>query len=430
MNVGPVPTSAVEAVARVRSGEHVFIGSGAAEPTALADALTARSGELAAVKVFHIYTLGTAPYTRPEHAESFRHVAFFVGANVRHAVNEGRADFVPVHLHQVPSLFEELYPLDWAFVQLSPPDRHGWCTAGVSADVVMGAVRNARHVVAEINPAMPRSLGNTGVHLSSLESVVWVDHPLPEVEPIEADDVVDRIGRNVADLVEDGDCLQLGIGGIPNSVLRHLSDRRHLGIHTEALTDGVVDLYEAGAVDNSRKEVKKFRSVCSFALGTRRLYDFLDDNQAVSMHGAEYVNDPEVIARNPNVVAVNSAIEVDLTGQVDADSIGVSVYSGIGGQVDFIRGAAASRGGRPVIALQSTARGGTVSRIVPTLTPGAGVVTTRGDVRFVVTEWGVADLFGKPLRERVASLVAIAHPDFRAELEAGAAELGLLKPGC
>jgi acetyl-CoA hydrolase len=419
--------SAADAVASVRSGEHVFIGSGAAEPTELSDALTARADELLDVKVFHIYTLGTAPYTAPELERSFRHVAFFVGSNVRQAVHEGRADFVPVHLHQVPSLFQRVYPLDWAFVQLSPPDRHGWCTAGVSADVVMGAIRNARHVVAEINPAMPRSLGNTGVHVSSLHSFVEVDRPLPEVAPIEPNDTVERIGANVAELIRDGDCLQLGIGGIPNSVLAQLRDHRHLGIHTEALTDGVVDLYEAGAITNERKSIKRFRSVCSFALGTRRLYDFVDDNLAVSMHGAEYVNDPEVIARNEDVVAVNSAIEVDLTGQVDADSIGVSVYSGIGGQVDFIRGAAESRGGRPVIALQSTARGGTVSRIVPTLTPGAGVVTTRGDVRFVVTEWGVADLFGSPMHQRATDLIGIAHPDMRDDLERQARDLGLLR---
>lgn len=423
----PPVVSAARAVAGIASGDRVLIGSGAAEPDELVEAMTARADELRDVSVLHIYTLGVAPYAAPGMEASFRHTAFFVGDNVRSAVREGRADVVPVHLHQVPSLFAEVHPLDWVLVQVSPPDRHGTCTVGVSADIVTAALRTGARAVAEVNPNMPRTLGNSHVPVNRFEALVEVDRPIPEVAPPPADDVSRRIAAHVAGLVRDGDCLQVGIGSIPNAVLGALADHRHLGIHTEALTDGVVDLVEAGAVDNSRKAVKNGRSACSFALGTRRLYDFINDNPSVALHGSDYINDPEVIARIDDVVAVNSAIQVDLTGQVNADSMGTAVYSGFGGQVDFIRGASRSRGGRPIIALPSTARGGTVSRLVPSLLPGAGVVTTRADVHHVVTEWGVADLFGLGLRDRLEALVAIAHPDHRDELEAGARQLGLLR---
>lgn len=419
--------TAADAVADIGSGQRVLVGSGAAEPEALVEAMTARAAELRDVRVLHIYTLGVAPYVAPGMERSFRHVAFFVGDNVRAAVHEGRADLVPVHLHQVPSLFHRVEPLDWVLVQVSPPDRHGMCTVGVSADIVTAALRTGARAVAEVNPAMPRTHGNSHVPVERFEWIVEVDRPLREVHPPEPDEVSRAIGAHVASLVRDGDCLQVGIGAIPNAVLGSLRGHRHLGIHTEALTDGVVDLVEAGAVDNSRKSVKNGRSVCSFALGTQRLYDFVDDNPAVALHGSDYVNDPEVIARIDDMVAVNSAIQVDLTGQVNADSVGSAVYSGFGGQVDFIRGASRSRGGRPVIALPSTAKGGTVSRLVACLEPGAGVVTTRADVHHVVTEFGVADLFGRPMRERVTALLAIAHPDHRLELERGARALGLLR---
>ena len=424
---GPRAVSTTEAVAGVRSEDRVFIGSGAAEPAGLVNALTARASELRGVGIFHIFTLGPAPYCDPEHEESFRHVALFVGPNVRAAVWDGRADVIPVHLHEAPGLFASTYPLDWALVQLSPPDRHGWCSMGVSVDVVGEAVRNARHVVAEINPQMPRTMGRTQVHVSDLHAIVEVDHPLPELEPPVADEVSTRIGTNVAGLVEDGACLQLGIGVIPNACLAALGDRRHLGVHTEALTDGIVDLAEAGAIDNSRKAFKRGKSVCSFVMGTQRLYDFVDDNPGVEVHGSEFVNDPTRIARLANVVAVNSALAVDLTGQVSADSLGTHIWSGFGGQVDFIRGAAASPGGRPVIALPSTAKGGAVSRIMGSLAPGSGVVTTRADVHYVVTEWGVAELFGRPLRARIDALLEVAHPDHRGALEDEARELGLLR---
>lgn len=419
----PPTLRAADAVAGVRSGERVLIGSGAAEPVSLVTALTNRAAELRDVEIVHIFTLGPAPYVAEDLAGSFRHTAFFVGPNVRQAVQDGRADFVPVHLHEIPALFADRLPLDWAFVQLSAPDRHGYCTVGVSADIVLGAIRHARHVVAELNPRMPRTWGPTVVHLDDLHAVVEVDAEVPEVPPCDHDPVIEAIAGHVAGLVRDGDCLQLGIGAVPDAVLRRLADHRHLGIHSEMVSDGIVDLVERGAVDGSRKTFVPGKVVASFAMGTRRLYDFLDDNPVMSFWGSDVVNDPFVISSNDNTVAVNSALQVDLTGQVNSDSIGTRVFSGIGGQVDFIRGAARSRGGRPVIALPSTARGGTLSRIVPTLTDGAGVVTSRGDVHFVVTEHGVADLYAKGVQQRAAALIGIAHPDFREDLERRAHEL-------
>ncbi len=408
--------SAAEAVQGIRSHERVFIGSGAAEPVALVEAMTQRARDLQDVNILHIITLGPAPYVDPAYETSFRHTAFFVGANVREAVHDGRADFVPIFLNEIPGLFTEKLRLDWALLQLSPPDRHGYCTVGVSADVVVSAARHARHIVAEFNPQMPRTLGDTMIPVDRIAAAVEVNHRLPEFPVVGPSEVTTQIGVNVASLVRDGDCLQIGIGGIPNAALQQLHDRRHLGIHTEMLTDGIVDLYEAGAIDGTRKAVMPEKIVCSFAGGTQRLYDFVHDNPGVSFYGNEFVNDPFVIARNDNVVAVNSAIQVDLTGQVNSDSFGVQVYSGIGGQVDFIRGAARSKGGRPVIALPSTAKEGTISRIVPTLAEGAGVVTSRGDVHYVVTECGVADLFAKGVHERAEALIGISHPNFRDEL--------------
>lgn len=418
--------SPTEAVSGIRSGERVFIGSGAAEPESLVEAMTGRAPALRDVEIIHILTMGAAPYVEPRYAASFRHTAFFVGPNVRAAVQEGRADFVPVFLHQIPGLFTSRYPLDWALVQLSAPDRHGYCTVGVSADIVVSAVRHARHVVAEINPRMPRTMGDTTVHVSRLHRMTEVDRDIRELAPGASTEVTKRIGEHIAGMIRDGDCLQIGIGEIPNATLACIQDRRHLGIHTEMLTDGIVGLYEAGAVDGSRKAVLPGKITCSFAMGTRRLYDFIDDNPVLAFHGNDYTNDPVVIAENDNVVAVNSAIQVDLTGQVDADSFGVQFYSGIGGQVDFIRGAARSHGGRPIIALPSRAQGGTVSRIVSNLSPGAGVVTSRGDVHYVVTEYGVADLFARGVHERAESLIAIAHPDFRDELTRQARKRKLL----
>lgn len=413
-------------MAGIKSGERVFIGSGAAEPNALVKAMTARAPELRDVNVLHILTLGDAPYVAPEYATSFRHTAFFIGHNVREAVQQGRADFMPIFLGEIPALFEARLPLDWALVQLSPPDKHGYCTVGVAADVVMGAIRHARHVVAEINPNMPRAWGNTIIHVSQLHSAVEVDHPLPELQPEPIDEVSAAIGRHVAGLIDDGDCLQLGIGTIPNAVLRELRNHTHLGVHTEMLSDGIVELVRGGAIDCTLKNYHPDKIICSFVMGTRALYDFVDDNPFVESYGNEFVNDPFNIAKNDRMVAVNSAIQVDLTGQVNSDSVGSRPYSGIGGQVDFIRGAARSKGGRPIIALPSTAKGGEISRITPTLMEGAGVVTSRGDVHYVVTEHGVADLYAKGIRQRARALINIAHPRFREELERKARELNLL----
>lgn len=413
-------------MAGIKSGERVFIGSGAAEPNALVKAMTARAPELRGVNVLHILTLGEAPYVAPEYAASFRHTAFFIGHNVREAVQQGRADFMPIFLGEIPALFERRLPLDWALVQLSPPDKHGYCTVGVAADVVMGAIRHARNVVAEINPNMPRAWGNTIIHVDELHGAVEVDYPLPELLPEPIDEVSAAIGRHVAGLIDDGDCLQLGIGTIPNAVLKELRNHTHLGVHTEMLSDGIVELVRGGAIDCTRKNYHPDKIICSFVMGTRALYDFVDDNPFVESYGNEFVNDPFNIAKNDRMVAVNSAIQVDLTGQVNSDSVGSRPYSGIGGQVDFIRGAARSKGGRPIIALPSTAKGGTLSRITPTLMEGAGVVTSRGDVHYVVTEHGVADLYAKGIHQRARALIKIAHPSFREELERKARELNLL----
>lgn len=419
--------SASEAVSGIKSGERVFIGSGGAEPSELVKAMTARATELRDVDILHILTLGDAPYVEPEYAGSFRHIAFFIGHNVREAVQDGRAEFMPIFLSEIPGLFADRLPLDWALVHLSPPDKHGYCTVGVAADVVVSAIRHARNVVAEINPNMPRTWGNTIIHVDELHAAVEVNYPLPELQPERIDEVSAAIGRHVAGLIDDGDCLQLGIGTIPNAVLKELKNHTHLGVHTEMLSDGIVELVEHGAIDCSRKNYHPDKAICSFVMGTRALYDFVDDNPFVESYGSEFVNDPFNIARNDRMVAVNSAIQVDLTGQVNSDSVGTRPYSGIGGQVDFIRGAARSKGGRPIIALPSTARHGEVSRIVPTLMDGAGVVTSRGDVHYVVTEFGVADLYAKSTRERAKALIRIAHPKFKDELNRRAAELKIVQ---
>ncbi len=424
--VDQVPVTAEQAVAGIQSGQRVFIGSGAAEPASLVAALTARAGELRSVNVVHILTLGNAPYVARELADSFRHTAFFIGPNVRRAVQDGRADFIPIFLSEIPALFVQRMPLDWALVQVSPPDRHGWCSVGVSADVVVSAVRNARRVVAEVNPRMPRTWGNTIIHASRLDAIVQVDHELPELPSVPPDDVSRAVGRHVAGLIDDGDCLQLGIGAIPNAVLSELRNHMHLGIHTEMLSDGIVELVQSGAIDCTRKNYHPDKAICSFAMGSRRLYDFVNDNPFVEFYGSEFVNDPWVIARNDRMASVNSAIQVDLTGQVNSDSLGSKPYSGIGGQVDFVRGAARSRQGKPIIALPSTAQDATLSRIVPVLMEGAGVVTSRGDVHYVVTEHGVADLYAKSTSQRARALINIAHPKFRDKLEQSAREMKLL----
>jgi len=414
-----------QAVAEVKRGERVFIGSGAAEPQALMEALAERGDYLADNQLIHIRSLGVALYAQSKFSEKFRYNTFFIGDNVRGAVSEGRADYTPIFLSEVPALFRQgKAPVDWALIQVTPPDLHGYCSYGVSVDIVKAAAESAKVVVAEMNPRMPRTLGDSFIHVDQLDMVVDNEAPIPELELGPADEVARRIGRHIADLVEDGSTIQMGIGTIPDSVLAELGDRRDLGIHTEMLSDGIVDLIESGVVTGARKTLHRGKVVTSFALGTRRLYDFIDDNPMFEFYPEEYCNDPFVISQNRKMVAINAALEIDLTGQVCSDSLGTYFYSGIGGQVDFIRGAARSEGGKPIIALPSTAivDGERVTRLVSTLKEGAGVVTSRGDVHYVVTEFGAVDLHGQSIRERALGLIHIAHPDFREELMQAARE--------
>lgn len=408
--------SAEEAVALIKSGDRVFLHTAAATPLRLVAAMSARAGELRGVEVVSLHTEGDAPYVREECQESFRLNSLFVGRNVRQAVQQGLADAVPVFLSDVPWLFfNNILPLDVALVHVSPPDRHGFCSLGVSVDASLAAVHTARLVIAQVNPNMPRTHGEGLLHCSRIHAMVAVDDPLPETPPHELTEVERRIGRHIAGIVEDGATLQMGIGAIPDAALAALSGHKDLGIHTEMFSDGVLDLVEKGVITGRRKRTHKEIMVASFLVGTRRLYDFVDDNPLVEMFPSDYVNDTREIRRNPRVTAINSAIEIDMTGQVCADSIGHRHFSGVGGQMDFIRGAALSEGGKPIIALPSTTRRGE-SRIVPRLKPGAGVVTTRAHVQYVVTEYGVVNLRGKNLRQRAEALASIAHPDFREEI--------------
>jgi 4-hydroxybutyrate CoA-transferase len=408
--------SASEAVASVRSGASVFIHGAAATPTPLIEALSVRS-DLENVRLYHLHTSGPAPFAAAGREEEFRSISFFTGAPLRAAVDEGRADFIPIFLSDIPGMFlSGEIKLDVAFLQLSPPDEHGLCSLGTSADAAKAAADTARIVVAEINEQMPRTHGNNVVAFSRVDAFIATDRPLHEHQSKPESDVEARIGEVVAGLIEDGSTLQTGIGALPDAVLARLAGRLDLGIHTEMFSDRVVDLVEAGAVTNRLKTVGAGRIVTSFVNGTRRLFDFVDDNPSVAFYPCDWTNDTSIIRQNPKVVAINSAVQIDLSGQVCADSIGYRIYSGIGGQMDFIRGAALSPGGKPIIALPSTACGGRVSRIVSALSPGAGVVTTRGHVHWVATEYGVVNLHGKTLRERGDALISIAHPDIRAEL--------------
>jgi len=411
-----------EAVRAVKSGDRVFVHSVAAAPQQLVRALTGRAPELRGVEIVHLHTEGEAPYARPEYRESFHTRCLFIGANLREAVAAGTADYVPVFLSEVPALFRRgVLPLDVALVQVSPPDRHGFCSLGVSVDAARAAVQTAPLVVAQVNPNMPRTHGDGLIHADEIDFAVEVSDPLPEHPPHELSEAELAIGRHVAALVEDGATIQTGIGAIPDAVLAALGGHRDLGIHTEMFSDGLIPLVESGVVNGSRKRIHPGKIVAGFMMGTRRLYDFADDNPQVAMLDIAYVNDTAVIRRNPKVTAINSAVEVDITGQVCADSIGTRQYSGVGGQMDFIRGASLSEGGKPIIALPSvTSRG--ESRVVACLKPGAGVVTTRAHVHYVVTEFGVAELYGKSLRERARALVAVAHPAHRERIEREAHE--------
>ncbi len=414
--------TAEEAVRCIKSGDRVFIHSVAAAPQQLIKAMTARAPELRNVEIVHLHTEGPAPYASAELKDSFHVNAFFVGANVRQALADGHADYVPVFLSEVPNLFRRgILPIDVAMLNVSPPDKHGFCTLGVSIDVARAAFETAKCVIAQINPRMPRTQGDALIHLDEIDAIVEVDEHLHEIPMPELTEVDRAIGKHIADIIEDGATLQMGIGSIPNAVLGALGNHKDLGVHTEMFSDGVIPLVESGVINGHQKIKHPGRMVAGFVMGTQRLYDFIDDNPQVLMLDIAYVNDTSVIRRNPKVTAVNSAIEVDLTGQVCADSIGTYQYSGVGGQMDFIRGASLSEGGKAIIALPSATKRGE-SKIVPFLKQGAGVVTTRAHVHYIVTEYGVANLYGLNLRQRAAELIRIAHPDNREDLERAAFE--------
>ena len=409
--------NASEAVSCVESNMRVYIHPGCAEPEALVQALMARAPYIKDVEVVHLLTMGTSPYCAPEMASSFRHNALFVGGNVRQAVNDGRADYTPIFLSEVEALFETgEMPIDVAFVQVSPPDPHGYCSFGVGVDITLTAAKYARRVVAQVNAQMPRTYGDSFIHVSQLDCIVEVSQPLCEMKTQGSDPISDRIGEHCASLIEDGSVLQLGIGDIPNAILPNLMDRRDLGVHTELISDNAIPLIEAGVINGERKNFKPRKIILSFTLASKEMFDFIDENPVFEFHPSAYTNDPWRIAQNHRMIAINSAIEVDLTGQVCAESIGQRFYSGFGGQLDFIRGAARSKGGKPIIALPSSAKNETISRIVPRLAHGAGVLTGRADVHYVVTEYGIAYLHGKTIRQRAESLIQIAHPKFRNEL--------------
>jgi 4-hydroxybutyrate CoA-transferase len=418
--------SAAEAVADVKSGDQVYVHCAAAAPSVLLDALVARADALRDVGVIHLHIEGPGPHLAPEMAPHFRHRALFVGPNARAAVNEGRADYVPVFLSDVPRLFDggEL-PLDAVLVNATPPDKHGFCSLGVSVEAMHAAVRAASTVIVQLNAKMPRTLGESFIHVDDIDLAVEVDVPPYEHRQAVVGDLERKIGAHVAELIPDGATLQLGIGAIPAATALALGGHRDLGVHTEMFTDSVVDLVEAGVITGARKERNRGKIVTAFLMGSQRLYEFVHDNPMVEMRSVDFTNDTHVIRSFGTMTAINSAIELDLSGQVVADSIGPRIYSGVGGQMDFVRGATLAPHGRAIIALPSTAAGGSVSRIVPALGTGAGVVTTRAHVRTVVTEWGVAELFGRSMSERAAALIGIAHPDHRDLLRREARKLGV-----
>lgn len=416
--------SAEDAARYVSSGDRIYLGGGAGFPQVLEHAIVKRSGSLENVEVVHVLTFAGGEYLEPQFSKSFRHRALFIGEPARAAVNQGRADYVPVFLSEVPKLFTDgSLPLDVAFIQVSPPDEHGFCSYGVEVGVTKPAAEAAKMLIAEVNPHMPRVLGDSFIHIKNIDHFVEVDYPLPEAGPRLTTTAQEQIAELVAEMIPDEATLQLGIGGLPNAVLSKLSSKRNLGIHSELFSDGVIDLVEKGVITNEAKTLHPGKIVAGFLFGSQRLYKFVHDNAMIELHPADYVNDPFVIAQNNKMTAINSAIEVDLTGQVCADSMGGSYYSGIGGQLDFIRGASRSDGGKAIVALPSLAKGNH-SRIVPRLQEGAGVVTSRGDVHYVVTEYGVASLHGKSVRERASELIRIAHPDFREELHYFAKQQG------
>jgi acyl-CoA hydrolase len=418
---------APEAVEKIGSGDRVYYGGNAAIPQALVRALAERRDELENVQLNHVLLLGKDPLSGPGMEGRFRHNSLFVGPADRRAVNEGRADYVPIFLHQIPRLFRDgIVPLDVAMIQGSPPDEHGFMSLGVECLASNAAVQVAETVIVQINKKMPRVLGDSFLHVSRAQAIVEYDEPLPTLESKPATKVEESIAGHIMPLIEEGSTIQMGIGGIPDSVYAAMEGNLELGIHTEMISDGAMRAIQRGVVTGTRKSLHPGKVIITFTLGSDELYDFVDNNPLIEAHPVDHVNDPVIVSQNDNMVAINSAIEVDLTGQVCSDSIGERIYSGFGGQVDFIRGAARSKGGRPIIAVPATAKGGELSRIVPTLKPGAGVVTSRADVHYVVTEYGAVNLFGKNLRERVEELISISAPQFRQELEDAAKERKLL----
>ncbi|KGL63356.1 acetyl-CoA hydrolase/transferase family protein [Polaribacter sp. Hel1_85] len=412
----PNKMTAQEAVKLIKSGDRVLIQGGSATPQALINAMVGRAPELKNVEIVHIHTEGACGYISPELRESFFTNAFFIGGNIRKMIGN-TADYIPIFLSDIPSLFREGYmDLDVVMINVSPPDKHGFCSLGVSVDIVISGIEQGKKVIAQINPQMPRTFGDAQVHIKNFDACVQVSEDIYEMKFVEPSEIEKAIGKNIAEIIDDGATLQMGIGGIPNAVLTFLHNHKNLGVHTEMFSEGIVDLVEKGIVNGSQKKLNRYKIVSGFAMGTRRLYDFMDDNPEIEMLDIAYVNDTSVIRQNPKVTAINSAIEVDLTGQICADSIGPRMFSGVGGQMDFMRGAALSNGGKPICAITSTTSKG-VSKITPMLKLGAGVVTTRAHARFVATEYGIAELFGRNLKQRAQALRDIAHPDHREELD-------------
>ncbi len=421
--------SSDEAVRVIKSGDKIIVQPGCGVPLELIRAMVRRKEELFDVTIYHILVVGQLPYTEPGMEKHFKHKAFFIGGNTRKAVNEGRAEFIPIFLSDVTLLFKkEIIKPDIALIHVSLPDEHGFCSYGVDVGNIKTPAEKSKIIIAQVNKQMPRTLGDSFIHINKINYIVECDEPiqeLPQVDPNSGKEMIeiyDKIGLYIAEMIEDGATLQMGIGAIPDSVMKYLKHSKDLGIHTEMFSDGVIELVEEGIINGEKKTLHPGKIIAGFVLGTKRTYDFIDNNPVIEFHRQEYVNDPFVIAQNKKMVAINSAIEIDLTGQVCSDSIGTRFYSGIGGQVDFIRGAAHSDGGKPIIALPSTTKDGKISRIVPILQPGAGVVTSRGDVHYVVTEFGTAQLFGKSVKERAKALINIAHPKFRDELMAYASK--------
>ncbi len=417
------------AIGKIKPGQRVFIGTSCGTPQALVKALAEHAPDLSDTEIVHMLSMGDAPYAQRELAGTFRVNSFFIAPNVRDAIQEGFGDYTPIFLSEIPRLFASgQLPLDVALIQVSPPDARGFVSLGISVDIVKSAAENAALVIAQVNPQMPRTHGDSLVDINDIDWLVPVDEPLIEFQTVEPDDLTRKIGEYVAALVDDGSTVELGIGRIPHATLEFMAGKREIGIHTEMLTDQIIDLIDKGVITGARKSLDRGKVVASFCMGTRRLYDYIDDNPTFAFHPTEYVNDPFVISRQQNMVAINVALEIDLTGQVCADTIGGRFFSGIGGQVDFNRGAARSHGGKAIIALPATAKGGSISRIVARLSPGAGVVTTRGDVHYVVTEHGVAYLHGKSVQNRALALISIAHPDYRAQLLKDAVDLKYVRP--